>query len=142
MPATGSWTTPPPTGSNAEHSNAHRNPRTSSVRPCTWPVPTRHLSPARPSWSTVAANSSKTPNTTHQGGHRFFKEHLMATVHFTDYEGSTITLEANEGDSVMETAVRNGLEGIVAECGGSLSCATCHVFLDPADADKVPPMSE
>jgi 2Fe-2S ferredoxin len=42
----------------------------------------------------------------------------------------------------METAVRNGIEGIVAECGGSLSCATCHVYLDEADADKVPPMSE
>lgn len=66
----------------------------------------------------------------------------MSTVHFTDYEGNSTTLDANEGDSVMETAVRNGLEGIVAECGGSLSCATCHVFLDEADADKVPPMSE
>jgi 2Fe-2S ferredoxin len=66
----------------------------------------------------------------------------MPKVHFTDYEGNETTLEANEGDSVMETAVRNGLEGIVAECGGSLSCATCHVYLDEADADKVPPMSE
>ena len=66
----------------------------------------------------------------------------MATVHFTDHEGNQTTLEANEGDSVMETAVRNGIEGIVAECGGSLSCATCHVYLDPADAEKVPPMSE
>lgn len=37
----------------------------------------------------------------------------------------------------METAVRNGFEGIVIECDGSLPCATCHVFLD-----KVPPVSE
>lgn len=66
----------------------------------------------------------------------------MPKVQFTDYDGNTTVLDANEGDSVMETAVRNGLEGIVAECGGSLSCATCHVFLDEADTDKVPPMSE
>jgi 2Fe-2S ferredoxin len=33
----------------------------------------------------------------------------------------------------METAVRNGVPGIVGECGGSLSCATCHVFVDETD---------
>ena len=40
---------------------------------------------------------------------------------------------AAPGDSVMETAVRNGVPGIVGECGGCLSCATCHVFVDEAD---------
>lgn len=65
----------------------------------------------------------------------------MATVVYTDYEGNTTTVEASEGDSVMETAVRNGVPGIVGECGGSLSCATCHVFLTQGD-DRVPEMSE
>lgn len=66
----------------------------------------------------------------------------MATVNYTDFEGTTRTVEANAGDSVMETAVRNGVEGIVGECGGSLSCATCHVFVSEADVDSLEPMSE
>ncbi len=45
----------------------------------------------------------------------------MPTVHFTDAEGAVRDVEGNPGDSVMETAVRNGVPGIVAECGGSLS---------------------
>ncbi len=53
----------------------------------------------------------------------------MPTVHFTDAEGAVRDVQGNAGDSVMETAVRNGVPGIVAECGGSLSCATCHVFV-------------
>lgn len=42
----------------------------------------------------------------------------------------------------METAVRNGVNGIVAECGGSLSCATCHVYVDEEDLATLPPMEE
>jgi 2Fe-2S ferredoxin len=42
----------------------------------------------------------------------------------------------------METAVRNGVTGIVAECGGSLSCATCHVIVDEADFPELPAMEE
>lgn len=66
----------------------------------------------------------------------------MSTLTFTDTDGGTRTVEATPGDSVMETAVRNGVPGIVAECGGSLSCATCHVFVDPADLADLPPMEE
>lgn len=66
----------------------------------------------------------------------------MSTIHFIDHAGKTRTIEATVGDSVMETAVRNGVPGIVAECGGSLSCATCHVFVDPAQYDAFPPMEE
>jgi ferredoxin, 2Fe-2S len=66
----------------------------------------------------------------------------MPQVTFTDAEGATRTVEATAGDSVMETAVRNGVPGIVAECGGSLSCATCHVFVDEADLASLPPMEE
>ncbi|MGY1812336.1 2Fe-2S iron-sulfur cluster-binding protein [Blastococcus sp. SYSU D00820] len=66
----------------------------------------------------------------------------MPKVTFTDAAGDTRVVEANPGDSVMETAVRNGVPGIVAECGGSLSCATCHVYVDPADLPALPPMEE
>lgn len=66
----------------------------------------------------------------------------MSTVTYFDAAGESRTIEANPGDSVMETAVRNGVPGIVAECGGSLSCATCHVFVDESQLDQLPEMDE
>jgi ferredoxin, 2Fe-2S len=66
----------------------------------------------------------------------------MSTVTYLDAAGESRTIEANPGDSVMETAVRNGVPGIVAECGGSLSCATCHVFVDESQLDQLPEMDE
>lgn len=66
----------------------------------------------------------------------------MPTVHFTDAAGAMASINGNVGDSVMETAVRNGITGIVAECGGSLSCATCHVFVAPEDFENLEPMGE
>ena len=66
----------------------------------------------------------------------------MPKVTFTESSGDARTVDANPGDSVMETAVRNGVPGIVAECGGSLSCATCHVFVDPTDFPSLPPMED
>jgi 2Fe-2S ferredoxin len=44
-------------------------------------------------------------------------------------DGSQRTVEAIVGDTLMSTAVRHGVEGIVAECGGNCSCATCHVYV-------------
>lgn len=66
----------------------------------------------------------------------------MAQITYTDTTGDARTVTATVGDSVMETAVRNGVPGIVAECGGSLSCATCHVFVDDADFAGLPPMED
>ncbi|CAG7631639.1 2Fe-2S iron-sulfur cluster-binding protein [Rhodococcus opacus] len=66
----------------------------------------------------------------------------MAKITLTDSVGESTVLDANPGDSVMETAVRNGVTGIVAECGGSLSCATCHVIVDETDYATLPPMEE
>ena len=42
----------------------------------------------------------------------------------------------------MEGAVKNGIDGIVAECGGACMCATCHVYVDPAFLEKLPPIGE
>jgi len=63
----------------------------------------------------------------------------MPTVSYVAFDGTETVVTAFAGDSVMETAVRNGVPGIVAECGGSLSCATCHVFLCADSAGLFPP---
>jgi ferredoxin, 2Fe-2S len=66
----------------------------------------------------------------------------MPKVTYTSATGDVSVLEGNAGDSVMEVAVRNGLPGIVAECGGSLACSTCHVFVRHEDLEGLPAMSE
>lgn len=57
----------------------------------------------------------------------------MPKVFYVQPDGSERVIDGVPGDSVMSTAVRNGVAGIVGQCGGSLSCATCHVYLDPDD---------
>ena len=61
----------------------------------------------------------------------------MAKITFTDTSGQTKTVDAEDGSTVMETAIRNDIPGIVAECGGSCACATCHVYVDEAWLEKV-----
>ena len=56
----------------------------------------------------------------------------MPNIIFIDHEGTRHAIEAEIGSSVMETALRNGVIGIVAECGGSCTCATCLVHVDEA----------
>ena len=56
------------------------------------------------------------------------------TLHFRTADGAVRTVDARVGDTVMETAVNNDIDEVVAECGGSLICATCHVYLDEATA--------
>lgn len=52
-------------------------------------------------------------------------------------DGREITAEVKDGLSMMEAAVANNVPSVIGECGGSLSCATCHVFVDPDWADRV-----
>ncbi len=59
-------------------------------------------------------------------------------LHFKTKEGDTRTVDAVVGDSVMETAIKNDIDEVVAECGGSLICSTCHVYLDDATMAIVP----
>ena len=51
-------------------------------------------------------------------------------------DGNAVTHEVPEGQSLMSVAVAKGVTGIIGECGGSLSCATCHVVVDPAWFDR------
>lgn len=62
----------------------------------------------------------------------------MPTINYVLHDGSTHAVEAKVGDSVMLVAVRNDFEGILAECGGACSCATCHVHIDPDWMGKLP----
>lgn len=54
----------------------------------------------------------------------------MPSVRYIDDEGDEHIVDGRDGDSVMETAVLNGVSGIVGQCGGALACATCHVYVD------------
>jgi 2Fe-2S ferredoxin len=56
-------------------------------------------------------------------------------------DGRPVTLDVPDGVSMMQAAVANGIAGVVGECGGSLSCATCHVVVDDAWAGKTTPPS-
>jgi ferredoxin, 2Fe-2S len=61
----------------------------------------------------------------------------MASVTYIEHNGTQHQLEIPNGDSVMQGAVNNAIEGIVAECGGGLACATCHCYVDDAWIDMV-----
>lgn len=64
----------------------------------------------------------------------------MGSFTFIAHDGTTRSLTVSDGTSLMHTAVTNGVTGIVAECGGSQMCATCHVYVAPEWLDKLPPM--
>ena len=61
----------------------------------------------------------------------------MAKITYIDHTGEERTLEAKNGETVMETAIKNSIPGIDADCGGACACATCHVYVDEAFMDKV-----
>ena len=56
----------------------------------------------------------------------------MPTITYIDSDGTTRTAEGEIGSTVMETAIKNSIPGIEAECGGACACATCHVYVDEA----------
>ena len=60
----------------------------------------------------------------------------MARITFITAAGDRYEVEAENGSTVMENAIRNGVPGIEAECGGACACATCHVFVDEAWAAR------
>ena len=66
----------------------------------------------------------------------------MPTIHFMLADGSRHAIEAENGEILMRIAVRNEFSGILAECGGACSCATCHVHIDKSWYAKLPPRDE
>ena len=61
----------------------------------------------------------------------------MAKITYKDQEGNSKTIEVDNGLSVMEGAIQNDIPGIDADCGGSMACATCHVYVEEKWLDKL-----
>lgn len=66
----------------------------------------------------------------------------MVQLTFVHPDGSQTQIDAHEGQSVMNAAVANDVDGIVGECGGAMMCATCHCYVDEAWADRTGPREE
>ncbi len=62
----------------------------------------------------------------------------MPRITYVSHDGQSRSVDAAIGMTVMRAAVTNGVPGIDADCGGSCACGTCHVFVDPAWADRLP----
>ena len=61
----------------------------------------------------------------------------MPKIIYNDFSGNQKEIEVPNGLSVMEGAVRNNIPGIDADCGGSMACATCHVYVKEEWLDKL-----
>lgn len=61
----------------------------------------------------------------------------MVKINFIDVGGTARSVDGEVGSTVMETAIKNGIPGIEAECGGACACSTCHVYIDAAWRDRV-----
>lgn len=66
----------------------------------------------------------------------------MPIVTYVESDGTTHEVQAPPGRSLMQIAIDNGIPGILGDCGGSCSCATCHGYIHAEWADKLPPLSE
>ena len=62
----------------------------------------------------------------------------MPRITYVSHGGQSLSVDAAIGMTVMRAAVTNGIPGIDADCGGACACGTCHVFVDPAWADRLP----
>lgn len=63
----------------------------------------------------------------------------MPKIVFIEPNGAHKTVDTTTGKSVMQAAVQNGVQGILADCAGSCACATCHVYVDEAWLSRLPP---
>ena len=62
----------------------------------------------------------------------------MPKITYIDNEGNSKTIDVENGLSVMEGAIQNNIPGIDADCGGSMACATCHVYVEEKWINKLP----
>ncbi len=60
----------------------------------------------------------------------------MSEITWILHDGTRITAEVADGNNLMNAAAQHNVPGIIGECGGCLSCATCHVYVDPAWTEK------
>jgi 2Fe-2S ferredoxin len=67
---------------------------------------------------------------------------LVTDIFFEQADGTTQSVAAENGMSLMAVARQNDVPGILADCGGAMSCATCHVYIDEAFVPLVPPAEE
>ena len=61
----------------------------------------------------------------------------MPKITYKDFQGGSKTIEVEKGLSVMEGAIQNDIIGIDADCGGSMACATCHVYVEEKWLNKI-----
>ena len=66
----------------------------------------------------------------------------MPKITYKDKSGNSKTLEVEKGLTVMEGAIQNNVPGIDADCGGSMACATCHVYVEEKWLSKLPKAEE
>jgi ferredoxin, 2Fe-2S len=66
----------------------------------------------------------------------------MPKVIYVSANGDSREVDVPVGTTVMAAALRNGIDGIVAECGGVCMCSTCHVFVDEKFFDRLPPAND
>ena len=62
----------------------------------------------------------------------------MPKITYKDFQGNSKTIEVENGLTVMEGAIQNNIPGIDADCGGSMACATCHVYVEENWLNKLP----
>jgi len=67
---------------------------------------------------------------------------FMPKITYKDKSGNSKTLEVEKGLTVMEGAIQNNVPGIDADCGGSMACATCHVYVEEKWLSKLPKAEE
>lgn len=66
----------------------------------------------------------------------------MPKITYIETNGTELEIELPMGATIMEGAVQNDVKGIIAECGGSCMCATCHVYVDEQFLRLLPEMEE
>jgi len=64
----------------------------------------------------------------------------MPTITYIEAGGDEHEVDVTAGTTIKDAAIAHGIDGIVAECGGNAMCATCHVYVDPAWVDRLPPI--
>ena len=62
----------------------------------------------------------------------------MPKITYIDHKGDSKTIDVENGLTVMEGAIQNNVPGIDADCGGSMACATCHVYVEDSWLSKIP----